>query len=121
MANNSYATFIALWKMLIAAARAHELDLPQIAPFAAALEEAVEDLSLAKARQRSLQEKSLQATREANDRLACSREMVQRLKNFVIAAWGPRDARLADFGIQPLGQPRVRRSVEKGGSPGLTH
>jgi hypothetical protein len=82
-------------------------------------EEAVEDLTIAKARQRSLQDKRLQATEEVNEQLACSRERVRRLQNFVLAAWGPKDTRLEAFGVKPASGPREAK--RKGGSPGYTH
>jgi hypothetical protein len=117
----SFPTTLHGWRKLLAAAKAHELELPQLGPFTAALEEAVEDLTILKTRQKSLQAKSLQATQDFNEQLASGAEVVMKLKSFVRAAFGRKDDRLAAFEVQPLGRPRKRKVERPGGSPGYTH
>jgi hypothetical protein len=113
----AFQRLVAECKKLIAAADTHEVEMPSLGCYKAALEEALEDVTACKARQISLKAKSLEATSELNGNLAVVREEAARLKNLVLAGFGRNDERLADFGIKPVGR-RRRKSAEKGGRNG---
>jgi hypothetical protein len=109
------------FRKLLQAAKAHELEIPQLGPFTAALEEAIEDLTLLKVRQMKLQGESRQTTEAVKAALSWGSELEMKLKSFVRAVFGRRDDRLAEFGVKALGRPRGSRKEKKGGSPGYTH
>jgi hypothetical protein len=120
--SRSFPKLVKGLRKLLQAAQEHELELPQLGPFTAALDEALEDLTVLKARQKDLQAKSRQATQDLNDQIACGAEAAMNLKSFVRAVFGRRDDRLAAFEVKPLGRPRGSRNMErKGGSSGYTH
>ncbi|HEV8577897.1 MAG TPA: hypothetical protein VGX68_02345 [Thermoanaerobaculia bacterium] len=120
MHDQSLRAFMAGWQKLIAAVEAHEVELPEVSHYKADLELAVAELKTSKARQTELEKRRRQATREVCEQKADCRELALRLKSLILAHFGPKDERLADFGIQRRGR-RTRKSKElekKSGSPG---
>lgn len=100
---------------LVAACEAREAELPQIGPFVADLEAALAEAAAAKRRQADLEKRRKQATREANEQWAECVELATRLQCFLVAFYGPKDERLALFGIKRL----EGRRRKQNGSPGI--
>jgi hypothetical protein len=113
-------TRVAGWRKLIAAAKVHEMELPQIGPFIAALEESLEDVTATQTRRATLQRLEREAGRELKAETASGTEMALRLKFFVRACFGRKDERLGDFGMKVLGRPQKKPPSERkvNGSPG---
>ncbi len=111
---------VAEWRKLIAGARIHEVELPQLGPFLAALEEALDDVNATKDRQKTLKNLQRETSRELKAHRVSSTEMAARLKSFVRACLGRKDERLADFGIKLPGRPAKKPPSERkvNGSPG---
>jgi hypothetical protein len=120
MPKGSFKSLVTEFKKLISAAEAHELELPSLGPFRAALEEALEDITVSKRHQTRLKTKGEEATQDLNDQITSGRELMRRLKSYAKASFGRTDERLADFGVKPWGR-RRRKPPElerKSGSPG---
>ena len=100
MNDHSVRGLMAGWQKLITAVETFEVELPEVG------------LDLARRRR--------QVTREAREQKAECSELALRLRSLILAHFGPRDERLAAFGIK-LARGRVRtpaRPETKNGSPG---
>lgn len=115
----SLPRLIAIWRNLHVAVRAHELELPMLEPFGVALEEAIEDVCLAKARQVSLEKQRRQATKDLHDNVDATRELVMRLQSLVKGSLGRMDSRLPAFGIKPFRFRSRKPSEQQDVSPGV--
>ena len=110
---------IAGWRKMIAAARLHEVELPALGPFTAALEELLDDVVATIGRRNTLKNLHRESGRELKALRASGVEMAARLKSFVRASFGRKDERLGDFGIKLPGRPAKKPSERKvNGSPG---
>src|SRR5262245_40221847 len=119
MLNTSFQVFVAEVKKLIAAAEMHEMELPSLGSFKAALTDALADVAASKRQQVRLMTKSIEATQELYDNIAECKDLASRLKSLVRAGFSLTDERLADFGMKFRGQRRKPCELEKKtGSPG---
>ena len=120
MPRKSLLKQVAGWRKLIAAAKVHELELPALGPFMAALEEALEDVVATDARRNTLGKLHRESGRELKAQRVSGAEMAARLKSFVRASFGRKDDRLDDFGIKLPGRPTKKPPPERkvNGSPG---
>jgi hypothetical protein len=119
MPNQSLKSLVTTWRKLTAAAEVHEVELPSLGTFKAALEETLEDIAASKSRQMHLRKRCAAATQELNDNVAAGLELARRLKSYALACFGRTDERLADFGIKSWGRHRKPKELEQGnGSPG---
>jgi hypothetical protein len=111
---------IGRWRKLIAGARIHEVELPALGPFLAALEESLDDVVAAHKHRESLKNLHRESGRELKVQRASGTEVAARLTSFVRAAWGRKDERLDDFGIKLPGRPPKKPPSERkvNGSPG---
>jgi hypothetical protein len=104
MSRNSYRDMLADWQKLTAAVRGGETDLPILIPYRMGLETHLESVQAAKVRQTLLEADRELATLELRHEIAAGRDHIIRLRSQVKAALGPRDERLRDFGIAPIGK-----------------
>ena len=119
MLNTSLEVFVAEVKKLIAAAEMHEMELPSLGSFKAALADALVEVTASKRQQVRLMTKSVEATQELYENIAACKDLKSRLKSLVRAGFDPSDERLADFGMKFRGQRRKSCELEKQtGSPG---
>jgi hypothetical protein len=119
MLGTSFEVFVAEVKKLIAAAEMHEVELPSLGSFKAALDDALVEVTASKRQQVRLMTKSIEATQELYADIAACRDLALRLKSLVRAGFDPADERLADFGMKIRGRRRKSRELEKKtGSPG---
>ena len=119
MLNTTFEVFVAKVKKLIAAAEMHEMELPSLGSFKAALADALVEVTAGKRQQVRLMTKSIEATQELYDNIAACRDLALRLKSLVRAGLSPTDERLADFGMKFRDRRRKSRELEKKtGSPG---
>ena len=111
---------VAEWRKLIAAAKVHEVELPLLGPFMAALEEALDDVIATHKRRDTLKNLHRESGRELKVQRVSGAEMAARLKSFVRASFGRKDERLDDFGIKVPGRPAKKPPSERkvNGSPG---
>jgi hypothetical protein len=111
---------VAEWRKLIAAAEIHEVELPALGPFLAALEESLADVVATTARRNTLKHLHRESGRELKAQRASGAEMAARLKSFVRASFGRKDERLDDFGIKLPGRPSKKPLSERkvNGFPG---
>jgi hypothetical protein len=113
---------IAEWRKILTATAAYEAELPEIGPWKAELEEAIEEVTVCMARQIDLESRRKQATRDLREATAAGAELVRRLRSLVMAHFGSKDERLAAFGIKPAWK-RTRRPLpeagKKSGPPGF--
>ena len=111
---------VAGWRKLLAAAKVHELELPALGPFAAALEESLDEVVATDKRRKTLKNLHRESGRELKAQRVSGAEMAARLKSFVRASFGRKDERLGDFGITVPGRPRKQPPSERkvNGSPG---
>jgi hypothetical protein len=110
---------IARWRKLIAGARMHEVELPALGPFLAALEESLDEVVATAGRRKTLKNLQRESGRELKAQRASGTEMAARLTSFVRACFGRKDERLDDFGINLPGRPAKKPSERKvNGSPG---
>jgi hypothetical protein len=108
---------IAEWKKLAAAAEAHKNLLPGLGPFKAALKRTLEEIGSTTRRRANLDALRREAAQDLRNQYASGGEMASRMKSYVLARLGPKDARLPDFGIRD----RRRKPPElekRKGSPG---
>jgi hypothetical protein len=105
---------VARWRKLIAAARRHELELPALGPFLAALEEAFDEVVATSNRRQSLKNLYRESGRELKAQSASCAEMAARLKSLVRASFGRKDDRLPEFGINLPGGLRKPKQAEGG-------
>lgn len=106
---------LAYFANLVAACEAAEAELPQIGPFVADLEAALAEAAAARRRQAELENRRKQAMREASEQWAECAELATRLQCLLVAFYGPKDERLAAFGIKLAGGRRKKQN----GSPGI--
>jgi len=119
MLKTSFQVFVAEVKKLIAAAEMHEIELPSLGSFKAALAGALAEVAASKRQQVRLMTKSVEATQELYANIAECRDMASRLKSLVRAGFCPTDERLTDFGMKTRCRRRQPRELEKKtGSPG---
>ena len=111
---------IAEWRKLIAGAKMHEVELPALGPFLAALEESLDEVVATNKHRETLKNLHHESGRELKAQRASGTEMAARLKSFVRASFGRKDERLEDFGIQLPGRPPKKPPSERkvNGSPG---
>jgi hypothetical protein len=111
---------IAGWRKLIAGAKMHEVELPALGPFLAALEESLDDVIATADRRKTLKKLHQESGRELKAQRTSGTEMAARLTSFVRASFGRKDERLDDFGIDLPGRPTRRPPSERkvNGSPG---
>jgi len=113
----SYRNILAEWRKLMAAVRGSEPDLPILTPYRMELETHLEGVLDAKLRQALLEANREQATAVLHEAIVAGRDHVIRLRSQVKAALGPRNERLRDFGITPLGK-RRRKPTQEGSHEG---
>jgi hypothetical protein len=119
MPKTSFEVLVADVKKLIAAAEMHEVELPSLGSFKAALTDALVEVTAGKRQQVRLRTKSIEATQELYESIAECQDLASRLKCLVRAGFSPTDERLADFGMKPRGRRCKPRELEKKtGSPG---
>jgi hypothetical protein len=120
--NKSTVHRIAEWRKILTAMAAYEAELPEIGPWQAELEEAIEEVTVCLARRIDLERRRKQATRDLHEATAGGTELVRRLQNLVKAHFGSKDERLAAFGIKSAWR-RIRRPPpepgNKNGPPGF--
>lgn len=104
------------WRRLITAAEAHETELPSLVAFKAELEEALEEVTILKSKQRELQRKRLKITDALNEHVVSCNDLAKRLQSYVKACFGRKDDRLTDFGIAPAAAVVICRRRKKGGT-----
>jgi hypothetical protein len=111
---------LAGWRKLIAAARRHEVELPQLGLFLAALEEAFDEVVSTSKQRQNFKNLFRESGLELKAQSASCTEMASRLKSLVLAAWGRKDDRLPEFGIKLPRGPRKPKETERrqNGSPG---
>jgi hypothetical protein len=112
MPRSSYRDMLGDWLKLTAAVRGSETDLPILIPYRMGLDTHLESVQEAKARQLLLELDRELATVELHKEIVAGRDHVIRLRSQIKAALGPRDERLRDFGITPLGQHRRKPTPE---------
>jgi len=108
----SYKNVLDDWQRLTAAVRGSETDLPILIPYRMGLDTHLESVQEAKVRQTLLELDRELATLELHKEIVAGQDHVIRLRSQIKAALGPRDERLLDFGITPLGQPRRKPTQE---------
>ncbi len=104
------------WRRLITAAETHAAELPSLVAFKGELEEALEEVTILKSKQRDLERRRLKATDALNERLGSCGDLGKRLQSYVKASFDRRDDRLVDFGITPAAPVVIRRNRKKGGT-----
>jgi hypothetical protein len=122
MHDRSFPGFVTEIRNLLAACEFHEAEMPQIGPYVADLEAALEEAAAGKRRQATLENRRKQAAQEAREQTAECSELATRLKCLILAHFGPRDERLAAFGIKPARgrKPQAEAAGRKqNGSPGI--
>jgi hypothetical protein len=112
MPRTSYRDMLADWQKLEAAVRGNEPDLPILIPYRMELDTHIEEVQAAKVRQTLLELDRELATLELRKEINAGRDHVIRLRSQIRAALGPRDQRLRDFGIAPIGK-RPRKPTQE--------
>lgn len=100
--NTSYDNTIGGWEELLVAARQSEGILPAAEALLAALERHLQEAKAAKVQQVLLTAARQVATKELNQSLAACSDMASRLRHHAKSVLGPRDERLAQFGVAPI-------------------
>jgi hypothetical protein len=112
-------SLIAGWKKLAAAVETHKNLLPALGPLKVALKRTIEEIGSTTSRRDNLEALRLEATQDLRSRYASGTDMVARMKGYVLARLGPKDARLPDFGINSGSRRRKPPEPERRkGSPG---
>ena len=113
-------SLVAEYRLLAAAAKAHEGELPSLARFRVALQVTLEEIAAAKNRQTNLEALRREATRDLWGQIAAGKEVASRLTSFVRAKFGLDRKRLAAFEIRLGGRtPKQHEKKERrNGSPG---
>jgi hypothetical protein len=108
------------WEKLLAAVRSHEGEIPGAEALRAALELRLQESVEAKSRQDLHRSGRQRATRDLGQSMAAGRDTASRLCSLVISVYGPRNERLGEFGMTPLGcrQPRKLKQQTAAGSNG---
>jgi len=114
--SDSFQAFTAELESLAAAARETEPELPVLGPFIVALDEHLGDLREVKGRQQMHEARRREATQDLHRELTAAQDAAIQLRSLVRAELGPRDPRLARFGVAILRKPRPRKPAD-GGTP----
>ena len=117
MIGKSYEAFTDELESLAAAAHEAEVEMPGLGPHIAALEDQLGEVRNAKARQQMHTAKRQEATQELYEELTTANDLAIQLRSVVRAELGPRDPRLARFGVPSLKKPRPRKPAPETGPP----
>ena len=108
MPSNGYDDTIGDFEKLLEAVKSSAGELPATDSLRAALEWHLQEAKAAKARQQLHTAGRQRATKDLQRQLAAGRDAAIRLRSLAKSAYGPRDKRLARFGVAPV-KPRVRK------------
>lgn len=117
MSGKSFEAFTGELDSLAGAAHEFAAELPALGPHLFSLEDQLDAVREVKARQQMHEEKRHEATRDLHDELTTAQDLAIQLRSVVRAEWGPRDPRLARFGVAILKKPRPRKPASEGGPP----
>lgn len=120
MIGKSFDAFTGELDSLAAAAREAELELPVLGPHIGPLEAKLEQLREAKARQQAHAAERRDATQELHEGLTAAQDLAIQLRSVVRAELGPRDPRLAQFGVHVLKPRKPRKASPEESAPMAT-
>ena len=98
------------WNVLLKEVRENEAELPGVAPYLAALEQANDQAESFQIRRDRLVEASKEATQQLNESCDAGLEAAVALRSFIKSVLGFRNEKLLTYGIKPV---RSRRRARK--------
>jgi hypothetical protein len=108
----SYKARVRRWSRL--RSKLKDAQMPVLGNAKLLLEQQLEKLQAAKQRQEAFTASRVQATRELNQLLAITRELVSRIQSYLKYALGRRDARLFNLGLPLTGEPSSEQTQPPG-------
>ena len=108
MTGESYKARFRRWSRLRSKLKDHKM--PGLGNAKLLLEQQLERLRAAKQRQEVCTASRMQATRELNQQMAVTRELVSRIQSYLKYALGRRDARLFNLGLPLTAEPSSEQS-----------
>lgn len=111
MPKMKFQDLVANWEHLLATVREDAGDIPEIEAFRRSMEEALENVRVAKCVQLTLRIASQQSTRNLADAVARGWDEAIRMRAYLRGRLGPRNERLARYGVAPLRKRRPNRNA----------
>jgi len=103
----SFADYLTSWTRLLQAIEVNQSILPNLTVLTAVLEGLIEEMSVITARQDAHRASLRTDTKRLNELLVRGRDGVLQIRGTIVSHLGPRNPKLAEFRVRPLGTPRA--------------
>ena len=103
----SFADYLTAWTRLLQVIQANVSILPDLTVLTAVLQALVDEMSLLTARQDAHRASLRADTQRLRELMVRGRDSALQLRGSIVSHLGPRNPKLTEFRVRPLGQPQA--------------
>ncbi|HWM94336.1 MAG TPA: hypothetical protein VN493_26505 [Thermoanaerobaculia bacterium] len=109
--NRSFADYLTAWTRLMQSIEENQPILPDLTFLTMTLQGLINELTVITARQDAHRAGMQADTQRLNELMVRGRDTVLQLRGVIVSHLGPRNPKLAEFRVRPLGKPRALPQV----------
>lgn len=102
----SFADYLTYWTRLLQGIDANQENLPDLTPLTAVLQGLMDEMKMLTARQDAHRAGMQADTQRLRELMVRARDVVQQIRGMIVSHLGPRNPKLTEFRVRPLGLPR---------------